>query len=88
MQNQFLGYMQSDTRIDYSKPLEVLEVPLWWQSKGLLYTSTGYGSKIPTEYKIKVNNRFYRVYCRIYSNSGSLYIIKNKQKLFVDITKV
>lgn len=40
-------------------------------------SQTGYGNKIATQYKIKIGGRLHRVYCRIYSNSGTCYIIKN-----------
>lgn len=40
----------------------------------LQYTASGYGRKIPTRYKVKYNNRWYRVYICIYSNSGTSYI--------------
>jgi hypothetical protein len=56
---------------------------LWWQKRGLMYTATGYGSKIPTSYKVKYNNRWYRVYCRIYSNSGTCYIITKGKKIII-----
>lgn len=85
MQYNIIGYLSINNQIDYSKKFEVLAVPLLWQVKGLQYTATGYGSKIPTEYKIRIDKKLYRVYCRIYSNLGSLYIIKNKQKIIVDI---
>lgn len=43
---------------------------------------TGYGSKIPMQYKIKLTNgRTYRMYCMIYSNSGTCYVIKNGERL-------
>ena len=48
--------------------------PLWWQEKGLSYTASGYGSKIPTDKVLYLNNRMYRVYCRIYSNIGTCFI--------------
>jgi hypothetical protein len=47
---------------------------LWWQVKGLSYTASGYGSKIPTRWMVTVNGRKYRVYCSIYSNNGICYI--------------
>lgn len=50
---------------DYNNPLPCLIKPLWWQNKGLQYTATGYGSKIPTEYLIRHNNRLKRVYCHM-----------------------
>ena len=46
---------------------------------GLQYTQTGYGSKIPSEFKTKVGNRWYRIYYMIYSNSGTSYIISSSQ---------
>lgn len=51
--------------------------------QGLSYTATGYGSKIPTQYKVKYNGRFYRVYCAIFSNIGTLYIISKGSKITV-----
>lgn len=58
---------------------DVKEDLLNWQKIGLMYTSTGYGSKIPTIYKIKHNNRWKRVYCCIYSNNGVCYIESNRK---------
>lgn len=52
---------------------------LWWQKRGLMYTRTGYGKKIPTEYLVKWDGRTYRVYCAIFSNSGVLYITRQKE---------
>ena len=70
---------------DYdSMPLETIERPMWWQLRGLMYTATGYGSKIPTQYMVKHNNRLKRVYCRIFSNSGTLYILSGKQRINLD----
>ena len=37
-------------------------------------TLSGYGSKIPTDYKVFHQGRLYRVYSKIYSTIGSLYI--------------
>ena len=56
-------------------PLETFHKPTWWQDRGLSYTASGYGRKIPTSYMVKHNNRLKRVYCAIFSNSGTLYII-------------
>lgn len=61
-----------------------IDAPLWWQIKGLSYTATGYGSKIPTRSKIEVDGRLYRVYCRVYSNSGTCYIVSKGQRVIVD----
>lgn len=85
MQYNYVGYLSINNQIDYSQKFEVIEVPLWWQVKGLQYTATGYGSKIPTKYKMRLNKKLYRIYCSVFSNIGTLYILKNKQKIIVDI---
>lgn len=65
--------------------VELREAPLWWQQKGLQQTATGYGSRLTTPYKVKFNNRWRRVYCRQYSNAGTLYIGRLADGLFVSI---
>ncbi len=62
-------------RYDLSE-LESKEEPLWWQEKGLSYTRTGYGKKIPTSKMVKLpdSNRWRRVYCCVYSNAGTCYV--------------
>ena len=47
---------------------------LWWQEKGLSYTASGYGKRIPTRYMVQLNGKWRRVYCVIFSNSGTYYI--------------
>ena len=64
--------------------LPTFDNPTWWQLRGLTYTSTGYGKKIPTSYMVKHNNRLKRVYCCIYSNIGSLYIKYCGHDIFLD----
>jgi len=44
---------------------------------------SGYGSKIPTGYKVNFNNKLYRIYATCYSNSASLWFISKGQKYFV-----
>lgn len=56
---------------------------LWWQERGLSYTASGYGGKIPTRHKIKINGRWRRVYCMVYSNSGTCYVVVNGRKMLV-----
>ena len=65
--------------------VECREKMLPWQEKGLQYTASGYGNKIPTSWQVKHNNRWKRVYCRMYSNIGALYIVSGTDKLFLDI---
>ena len=38
----------------------------------------GYGSKIQTDYMLRVNSKWHRVYCICWSNAGSLYIKSGK----------
>jgi hypothetical protein len=56
--------------------LESKVEPLWWQKAGLNYTASGYGSKIPTRYMVRLpgSKRWRRVYCAIFSNSGPCYV--------------
>ena len=51
---------------------------LWWQKRGLSYTASGYGRKIPTHRMVKLPNdrRWRRVYCCIFSNIGTCYVVK------------
>jgi len=50
---------------------------LWWQKRGLQYTRTGYGSRIPTSWMVHKDGRWRRVYCAIWSNIGTCYIGKS-----------
>lgn len=49
---------------------------LWWQERGLQFTASGYGRRIPTSYMVQLpgSPRWRRVYCCIYSNSGTCYV--------------
>lgn len=53
--------------------------------RGLMFTATGYGSKIPTPYMVNYRGKHRRVYCMIYSNSGTLYIGKRSENLIIDV---
>lgn len=55
-----------------------------WQERGLMYTRTGYGRKIPTSKQLFILGRWRRVYCDIFSNSGVLYVIIDKQEVNID----
>ena len=45
---------------------------------------TGYGSKIPTQYMVFIGNKWRRVYCRIYSNIGTLYVLVKDERVIID----
>jgi hypothetical protein len=46
-------------------------------------TQSGYGVAIPTGYMIKFNDKWRRVYCCIFSNSGTLYIKAPKGEVII-----
>ena len=60
----------------YLEDLESKDAPLWWHLKGLSYTASGYGRKIPTRHMVRLPgaSRWRRVYCCIYSNVGTCYV--------------
>ena len=67
--------------------LESKDHYLWWQSRGLSYTSTGYGRKIPTTKMVRLpgSKQWRRVYCCIFSNSGTCYVeTKNKDWIVIN----
>lgn len=59
-----------------TQEFEIKEKPLPWQLAGLQYAASGYGARVPTTYMVRYNGRWRRVYCRIYSNVGGLFIGK------------
>lgn len=70
----------------HTQEVPIKEKRLPWQVAGRSYTASGYGARIPTFYMVKYNGRWRRVYCRIYSNSGTLFIgQKFDECLTVDI---
>ena len=58
--------------------LESKDAPLWWQEKGLSYTASGYGRKVPTTRMVRLpgDRRWRRVYCAIFSNAGTCYVTR------------
>lgn len=72
-QLQYLDYQQSD----------LIDSPLWWHERGLSYTASGYGRKIPTRNKIRHNGRLKRIYCCIFSNAGTCYILDKGEWLIL-----
>ncbi len=58
---------------------------LAWQKLGLSYTASGYGKRIPTRYVVHcADGRTRRVYCRIFSNTGTLFIEYKGAPLVLD----
>ena len=69
----------------YLDELEHKVKPLWWQERGLMYTATGYGRKIPTDKMVKIpgSPRWRRVYCCIFSNAGTCYVTSGKDWIVI-----
>lgn len=70
--SQDLAAWNSSFRI-YADRDDLVDAPLWWHTKGLQQTASGYGRKLTTRYKISFEGRLYRVYCTCFSNSGTLW---------------
>ena len=66
--------------------LEHKEVPLWWQKRGLQFTASGYGHKIPTRQMVKIPgvNRWRRVYCCCFSNVGTCYVEQGENWIIIN----
>ena len=47
-------------------------------------SKTGYGSKIPTKTVVFIDNKWRRVYCRIYSNIGTSYVLIKGERVIID----
>jgi hypothetical protein len=62
---------------------KVQTVELWWQKANLSPTASGYGDKLPTTKMVWFAGRWRRIYCRIYSNVGTCYIIFDGQEIVV-----
>jgi len=60
--------------------LESKECLMPHHKRGLSYTRSGYGGRIPTTRMVKLpgSPRWRRVYCCIYSNSGTCYVTTGK----------
>ena len=62
---------------DYPTPTQSVPVkyaPMAHHLAGLTWTASGYGARIPMPYMVQVFGKWRRVYCRIYSNIGTLFI--------------
>jgi len=59
------------------------EEPMPHHTAGLSYTRTGYGSKIPSLYKVQYQGRWYRVYSVCYSNVSTEYIVVKGERVVV-----
>lgn len=69
-----------------SKPVaQVLRRPLPWQEQGLSQTASGYGAKLTTPWKVRLEGEkiLRRIYLHCYSNSGTAYIVSKGTKVIL-----
>jgi len=73
---------------EYVGQLMRLEIPASRVLRGnapLSRSRTGYGSKIPTSYKVRtIDDKWRRVYCAIYPNVGTLYVMHEGVKTIIN----
>lgn len=81
MQNTMQAYIHGstyntngDVSCCFTVDVDVKIKPMLHHVHNLSYTASGYGKRIPTQYMVKFNGKWRRVYCKIYSNNGTLYI--------------
>ena len=68
------------TSLLHAVVLKFHNCPLKWQEMGLQETTSGYGSRLTTRWKVKYLGRARRVYCTQYANLGTLWInVKGKR---------
>jgi len=78
-----IEYLKHEDGSYYDLTIDGIGRPLWYHTKGLMQTASGYGNKLTTSTMVKYRGRMYRVYCACHSNVGSLYIISGKKKLYI-----
>jgi hypothetical protein len=64
--------------------LEFIDAPMWYHTRGLMQTATGYGRKLNTGKKALVGDKAYRVYAICFSNTATYYVIIQGVKIYVD----
>lgn len=69
--------------VTYTDPERVTEVATDSTCRPNPYAS-GYGPKIPTPYRIRYPQRWYRVYVMCWSNAGTAYIVSRGRRLVLD----
>lgn len=65
----------------------VKKSPLAMHLQGLSQTASGYGKKITTQWMLKYQGRWRRVYCCCFSNSGTNYVRVDGQDVVVTISE-
>jgi hypothetical protein len=67
---------------DNHNDLVLSELP--WQKRGLQQTSTGYGAKLTSSFKISFEGKLYRLYHTCYGNASSAWFTVKGRKIYVN----
>jgi hypothetical protein len=62
---------------------ELVYAPPKWMEQGLQETSSGYGKRLNSGYKISYEGKLYRVYTTIFSNNGTCWFKCKGEKIIV-----
>ncbi len=66
------------------RPYTIIDRPLWWHTRGLSQTSSGYGGKPTSARCVRFpDGRERRIYVTCYSNSGTAWIMLNGLRTIV-----
>lgn len=65
-------------------PEDLIYDPLPWQKRGLQQTTSGYGAKLTSSYKISFNGKRYRIYHTCYGNASSAWFVAKGRKIYVN----
>ena len=72
-------------RASFYGPFQTVGVEIKETKTPINKSRTGYGNRLPTQYMIKVENKWRRVYAVCYSNVATTYIGPVKDKVVVRI---
>ncbi len=78
------GCVASAVSLSINYPADLVHAPLWWQKRGLSKTTSGYGAKTESSYKIHFNGKLRRIYHSCYGNSSSAWFVTKGQTVFVN----
>jgi len=62
---------------------DLVDCPLEWQKRGLQQTSTGYGAKLTSRYKIHFEGKLRRIYHTCYGNASSAWFIFDGGRIYI-----
>lgn len=67
--------------------VESKHAPMRHHKLGRMWSASGYGKRIPSEWLVKFNGKWRRVYVICYSNSGTAYIGRHGTDSFMIVSE-